>query len=249
MNQEELQKNIALYYSKLPENLQRFFTDLNWLNTLQEINNKYNLAPDQIETLSTETTLVLLCIIPMDEYIKMLESEIKIPREQMDTLLDEINERLFKDIGYDIEDTFIKNASNLAEEKAIEKGEVIKSEEMGSKEQVVSSRREDMAIKSEELIIKNEDISSKQQVVSSKEKEKTNIEEDEVPKPPYAEVIKNEELIIKNEVAKEIPSVPVKPVQEVKSDVFEDKLKGSVSGGSNVSEYNSKTPDPYREPF
>lgn len=117
MNQEELQKNIALYYNKLPKNLQDFFADMNWLNTLQEINTKYNLSPEQVETLSTETTLALLDIVPMEDYVKILEQELKIPDDKKDEFFSELNEKIFKDIGYELEDTFIKNTNELAEEK------------------------------------------------------------------------------------------------------------------------------------
>lgn len=117
MNQEQLQQKIAEYYSKLPNNLQMFFADMNWINTLQEINTKYNLSSEQIESLSTETTLVLLGIIHMEEYVKTLEKDINIPKEQFDQLLSELNEKIFKDIGYELEETFIKNANTLAEEK------------------------------------------------------------------------------------------------------------------------------------
>lgn len=117
MNQEELQQKIAEYYSKLPENLQKFFADMNWLNTLQEINTKYNLSGEQIEILSTETTLALLCIIPMDDYVNAIENNMKLSSEQKEQLMSEINDKIFKDIGYDLEDTFTKNVNGLSEEK------------------------------------------------------------------------------------------------------------------------------------
>lgn len=117
MNQEELQQKIAEYYSKLPESLQRFFADMNWLNTLQEINTKYNLSSEQIETLSTETTLALLCIIPMSDYVNVIENNMKLSSEQKEQIMSEINDKIFKDIGYDLEDTFTKNVNDLSGEK------------------------------------------------------------------------------------------------------------------------------------
>jgi hypothetical protein len=117
MDQTQLQQKIALYYSKLPENLQQFFAGMNWINTLQEISVKNNLSEEQIKTLSTETTLILLCIVSIEDYVKMVESELKLSKEQADTILAEINEKIFKDIGYEIEETFTKNINSLAEEK------------------------------------------------------------------------------------------------------------------------------------
>lgn len=165
MNQQELQQKIAEYYSKLPENLQKFFADMKWINTLQGINTKYNLTPKQIETLATETTLVLLCIIDMSEYVKTIEDSIKLSTEQMNQLISEINDNIFKDIGYELEDTFIKNINDLTKENENKENTTITNSEIplppyGNVE------------------------SSKEKVVRIEEKIKT---ESEVPLPQYNE--------------------------------------------------------------
>ena len=75
MNKEEIQKNIGLYYSKLPPNLQEIFSSMRWLETLKQISSKYNLTEDQIRIIGTETTIVLLGMNDLTEYERILERE------------------------------------------------------------------------------------------------------------------------------------------------------------------------------
>src|SRR3989339_521303 len=76
MDPKELQEKIALYFSKLPPDAQEVFSSMKWLETLQTISLKYNLNQKQQETLSTETTLVLLGIIHLVEYEENLTIEL-----------------------------------------------------------------------------------------------------------------------------------------------------------------------------
>jgi hypothetical protein len=117
MDQAQLQQNIAKYYSKLPENLQQFFSSMVWMNNLEEISKKYYLEEEQIEVLGTETTLLLLSILHPEEYEKTLEVEIKIPKEKLDLFLLEINEKILKNIKPELEEAYNKNVMELVEEK------------------------------------------------------------------------------------------------------------------------------------
>ena len=109
MNPQELQQKIAEYFLKLPKEAQELFSSMQWLETLKEISSKYNLSDEQMQTIGTETTLVLLGIIHAEEYVNILKKEIKIGEENLDKLLSEINEAIFKEIGPQLEETFYKN--------------------------------------------------------------------------------------------------------------------------------------------
>src|SRR3989344_953416 len=98
MNKEELQQNIALFYSKLPPNAQALFSSMQWLETLKTISQKYGLNEKQIETLGTETTLVLLGIIHLVEYEEALTNELGLPRNSTDKMVQEIQESIIKEI-------------------------------------------------------------------------------------------------------------------------------------------------------
>ncbi|MDP2788700.1 MAG: hypothetical protein Q8O46_01430 [bacterium] len=110
MNPEELKQNIALYYSKLPPNVQAMFSSMSWLETLKRISAKYALSNVQIETLGTETTLVLLGIIHLDEYEATLRRELTLPsKESMDSLLAEINSLIISPIRPELGNAFNNN--------------------------------------------------------------------------------------------------------------------------------------------
>jgi hypothetical protein len=75
MDQQELQNTIAKYYQKLPPKLQESFASMNWIEIIRGIKDKNNLSEEQTETLSIETTLLLLAIISKEEYEAVLEKD------------------------------------------------------------------------------------------------------------------------------------------------------------------------------
>ena len=117
MDQSQLQQNIALYYSKLPPTTQQVFSRMAWMETLKTISAKYNLTASQIETLATETTLVLLGIIHLDEYDRTLISELALPKETADKMMIEINDSILKNIRPELEEAFTNNVQSLSENK------------------------------------------------------------------------------------------------------------------------------------
>lgn len=121
MDQKELQEKIALYYSKLPPDAQAVFSSMKWLETLKTISQKYGLNEKQIETLGTETTLVLLGIIHLVEYEEVLTNEIKLSREFAEKMLLEIEESIIKTIRPQLIHAFeAKKNSEIGEESNIE---------------------------------------------------------------------------------------------------------------------------------
>ncbi|MCM2338935.1 MAG: hypothetical protein NDI62_00555 [Burkholderiales bacterium] len=109
MDQAQLQQKIAEYFLKLPQEAQELFSSMQWLEKLKEISTKYDLSEEQIQTIGTETTLVLLGIIHAEEYVDIIKKEINIGEKNLDKLLSEINDAIFKDIGPQLEETFYKN--------------------------------------------------------------------------------------------------------------------------------------------
>jgi len=130
MDQTQLQQKIAHYYSKLPPDVQTVFASMKWMDTLRDISNKYQLTTEQIETLATETTLVMLGIIHLDEYQKIIEAEITIPATSMISMIAEIDTLILKTIRPQLANTFTNNANDLVEEKY---GGVTKLDERFSK--------------------------------------------------------------------------------------------------------------------
>ena len=71
---------------------------MQWLETLKTISQKYGLNEKQIETLGTETTLVLLGIIHLVEYEEILTNELELPRDSIERILTEIETSIIKNI-------------------------------------------------------------------------------------------------------------------------------------------------------
>lgn len=117
MNQDQLKQKITEYFGKLPKEAQEVFSSMVWLEKLTEINNKYHLNNEQIETLATETTLVLLGVISVGEFQLILEQELKLDSETLEKIKVDINENILKTIKVELNEAFISNALSLAEEK------------------------------------------------------------------------------------------------------------------------------------
>jgi hypothetical protein len=109
MDQQELQRTIAKYYQKLPEKAGEYFASMNWLEILKGIKEKNNLSESQIETLSIETTLLLLAVINKEEYEAILEKDLELERNKLDLILKEIDAYIFNNIGLELRETFEKN--------------------------------------------------------------------------------------------------------------------------------------------
>ncbi len=117
MDQQELQKQIALYYSKLPPEVQTVFAKMEWLENLKTLSASYNLTDEQIQNLGTETTLVLLGIIHIEEYAQKLLG-LGLSNDNTQKLLGDIDEKILKDVAPQLVETFTKNVADLEKENS-----------------------------------------------------------------------------------------------------------------------------------
>lgn len=117
MNQEQLQQKIAEFYAKLSPKMQEMFSKMEWLEKLRGISLKYNLTENQIQTLGTETSLVMLGIIHPEEYEQTLMTELAVPRPIGLNILDDINLQILKDWKEDLSTTYTSNAKDLADKE------------------------------------------------------------------------------------------------------------------------------------
>lgn len=112
MDQQELQKNIALYYSKLPPEVQKVFAKMEWLENLKVLSSVYGLTDEQVQELGTETTLVLLGIIHIEEYAQKLVA-LGLSPETTDKLLAEIDEKILKEVAPKLVEAYTQNVDDL----------------------------------------------------------------------------------------------------------------------------------------
>ncbi len=117
MDQTQLQQKIAEYFAKLPPNAQAMFQSMGWLDALEIISQKYSLTQTQKESLGTETTLLLLGIIHPDEYTKFLINGLSIPKGISEKIMIDVNTNILNEFKDELENTYNKNAEELAEKE------------------------------------------------------------------------------------------------------------------------------------
>lgn len=113
MKQEELQKKIAEYYSKLTPDVQKLFASMSWMENIKSVVEKYSLNEKQAEDMYTETVLVLLGIVHPDEYEKFIISSLDISKENADKIILQINQEIFKDIRTKLIEAYTINTRDL----------------------------------------------------------------------------------------------------------------------------------------
>ncbi len=117
MDQQQLQQKIAEYFSKLPPNAQEYFAKMDWMNTLQTIAGKYQLNEQQVASLGTETTLLLLGIVHPDEYTSFLKKDMAMEDGTSIQMFNEIDTQIVGGLRGDLADTHMKNSIELADKE------------------------------------------------------------------------------------------------------------------------------------
>jgi len=98
MEQEEIKNSIIERFNNLQPEIQEAIMNTNYENILVEIGEKYKLSPEQIGEFEFNTTLVLLGQTHPDEYSKELSENLKLPEETIKEIVNEINEKVLKNI-------------------------------------------------------------------------------------------------------------------------------------------------------
>lgn len=143
MDQQELQKTIAKYYVKLPPKVAEYFSSMAWLDIIKSIKEKNNFSEEQLQTLSIETTLLLLAIISKEEYEEVLDKELGLEKAKLETILKEIDAFILNNINLELRATFEKN-----QDESIVGGEIEENTEV-IKEVIIPKAEE---IKEEKII-------------------------------------------------------------------------------------------------
>ncbi len=117
MDQKQLQEQIALYYSKLPTDVQQSFSSMKWMETLKTVSTKYGLNENQKEILGTETTILLLGIITLEDYVTTLFNELGMVSTMIEKMVTEINDSVLKPILPSLAQAYDNHVESLVAEK------------------------------------------------------------------------------------------------------------------------------------
>ena len=107
MEKEDIKLAIIERFNSLQPEIQMIIMNTNYEESLYSISKKYNLSDDQYKELELNTTLVLLGNTHPDEYKNELADDLKISGETLDKLVNEINEKILKEVLPIIRKNFI----------------------------------------------------------------------------------------------------------------------------------------------
>ncbi|MEI6659928.1 MAG: hypothetical protein WCK91_00715 [bacterium] len=115
MDQTQLQQKIAEYFLKLSPQAQDKFKSMEWMDSLSKISAKYTLDTDQAQELATETTLVLLGIVSIEQYAESIDTNIKLPEDSLIKMLDELESEIIAEVRSDIDEAYTSNLKDISD--------------------------------------------------------------------------------------------------------------------------------------
>lgn len=140
-----LQIKIEKAKNELSKETLNAISKVDWRTAVLSMKEKKGFSLDQLEHLEIETELLLCGLISPDEYPEKLEEELRIPKAQIDVLVNDMNELVFKKIRQELinatEKEEILNENNL-KNKAENKTEV-------KEEHITTETREELLSKIE----------------------------------------------------------------------------------------------------
>ena len=95
---DESQKIIAAQIKILPEDVKQAIISVNYKTKLKEITQRQNLLIDQAGALEMETTLVMIGLEPLADYIDNLQRELDIPLVRAKEIAADVNKNIFQTI-------------------------------------------------------------------------------------------------------------------------------------------------------
>ncbi|MBP7831874.1 MAG: hypothetical protein KA028_02560 [Candidatus Pacebacteria bacterium] len=105
------QKLIEDRLAQLPPYIKTALANINWAPEILSIGKKHGLHVDEMGTLQTETVLVLVGLVHPNEYASNLAHELHVPKDKIDGIVADVNERILKTIRQSLIE-FIENENN-----------------------------------------------------------------------------------------------------------------------------------------
>ncbi len=114
---EKLQQTIKKELEKLPKENQEAINSIDWVKIAEEIGRKYMLLEEEINSLQVEILLILTGLEEFDSYIRNIENEIGLSKDEAEKISIEITQKIFNPIAEKIP----KKESGLSKESIEEK--------------------------------------------------------------------------------------------------------------------------------
>ena len=127
MEQEEIKNAIIERFNNLQPEIRNIILDENYDKTLYNISQKYKMTPEQVQDFELNTTLVLLGQTHPNDYEKELKEDIKLPKETIENIVQEVKEQILKNIYQTLKDNFTKDDEEEAKLESFNKNSKTKT--------------------------------------------------------------------------------------------------------------------------
>ncbi len=229
---EETQKIIEEQMKKLPADVKEAIISVDYQTKLAEIAKRHRLLIDQTGKLEMETTLVMIGLEPLSDYIDNLQTELDIPITRAQEIAVNVNEAIFKPIRSSLE------AMETVEEEDISAPKFTNSNETSLNRDQILKEIEDPSLIDE----------GPKTVRTAPIVHPTNREQEESEKIPATEET-------------QIEIRPAQEIQEANKGILQAKMSGNTITSQQIinASTEKKLPeikkkptssvDPYREPL
>jgi hypothetical protein len=268
MNEEQNKDIFEDEFNSLPDGLREALASEETAQAIEEIGKKYTLHLDVMDNLFDEVGLVMLGITPPRDFVTSLQKRLGIPREQVNGIAREVNEKIFQPIRDSLKEVHGGEAGDLPTEILDEKVEPV----IITPNPVLDRAREDLKELGIEHIGATVDLDSGSDVPENLPIDRADILaaiEDPLPQVTVPTPIKTAPQPVAPTITPErrsIPDVPltvtaqaIKGEERLADDIFASKLTGTISipdqkidmskGAVNTPAGASYKVDPYREPI
>lgn len=246
---EETKKIISDQMAILPEDVKKAISSVDYRVQLQEVVKRNHLLIDQAGALETETTLTLLGLETLKDYVENISRELALPRDKAILVAHDVDELIFKNVRESLQRI---NDETLEEEQEILEREQGNNTELLDRESVMSGIEDPKNIPEESISMS----SLKSNSLNPEYPVEVMTKGIEIRKEMSLEIPTEAKLAVKNSIipTEKIPEPLHQNISPV-SNIVEEKLANIISTPTEkiVIEENSKLPpkntghDPYRE--
>jgi hypothetical protein len=131
---EESQKIIEEQMKKLPEDVKQAIISVDYKTRLQEITQRQKLLIDQAGKLEMETTLVMIGLEPLSDYMDNIQREMELPPVRAKEVAMDVDEHIFKPIRVSLQnmneglkpaEKKVPNGATASEEIDLDRNQVL----------------------------------------------------------------------------------------------------------------------------
>jgi hypothetical protein len=124
----EFKKKIEERFKEIPEVLAGAIKASHWESIVFDIGRRHMLHVDEIGEIQNELILVLTGIVHPDEFRRIVISEIGIPEDKADVVIEEINQQVNEKIKDSLKSVMASQREVSADERVPTEGEILSSE-------------------------------------------------------------------------------------------------------------------------